>query len=277
MQNVRAVSNGPPPGYQPETTTVWSFPERGSWASHDGRYRGNWSPYVPRNLILKYTQPGDLVLDPMMGGGTTLVEAKLLGRNGIGIDVNHRAVSLATERVERAVASPAVPLASIKLHLGNARDLSRIPDDAVDLVATHPPYADIIRYSDGQIADDLSSTNQIGDFLIALQDVARECYRVLAPGKHCAVLMGGTRKHGHYVPFADMTLIQFLQAGFLVREEIIKLQWNVSSERERWTTPKHDFYKIAHERLFVFRKPFGPEDRDRHRWSQTLSPTPAKS
>lgn len=43
--------------------TVWSFPDRGDWATHVGNYRGNWSPHIPRNLILRYTQPGELVLD----------------------------------------------------------------------------------------------------------------------------------------------------------------------------------------------------------------------
>lgn len=38
-----------------EMTTEWSFPKRGNWATHSGMYRGNWSPYVPRNLILKFT------------------------------------------------------------------------------------------------------------------------------------------------------------------------------------------------------------------------------
>jgi len=61
-----------PSTFTPETTTVWSFPDRGDWATHVGNYRGNWSPYIPRNLILRYTQPGELVLD-QMGLGTTLV------------------------------------------------------------------------------------------------------------------------------------------------------------------------------------------------------------
>jgi hypothetical protein len=45
-----------PRNFRLETTTVWSFKNRGRWATHDGRYRGNWSPYIPRNLILRYTQ-----------------------------------------------------------------------------------------------------------------------------------------------------------------------------------------------------------------------------
>ena len=80
-----------------EPTTVWSFPTRGSWATHTGSYRGNWSPYVPRNLILRYSNPGDWILDQFMGSGTTMVEAKLLNRNAYGIDINSHAVSIAKE------------------------------------------------------------------------------------------------------------------------------------------------------------------------------------
>ena len=48
--------------------TVWSF-LTGSWATHDSKWRGNWSPYT-RNLLLRYSSEGDLVLD-QFGGGTT--------------------------------------------------------------------------------------------------------------------------------------------------------------------------------------------------------------
>ena len=57
------ITQWEPKGFQLETTTVWSFKNRGKWATHDGRYRGNWSPYIPRNLILRYSQPHEVVLD----------------------------------------------------------------------------------------------------------------------------------------------------------------------------------------------------------------------
>src|SRR5438128_11472869 len=88
-----------PGRFRPETTTVWSFPERGSWASHNGSYRGNWSPYVPRNLLLRYTAPGDLVLDPFVGGGTTAVEAALLGRRLVAGDLNSAAIAATREQL----------------------------------------------------------------------------------------------------------------------------------------------------------------------------------
>lgn len=58
-----------------EKTTVWSFENREKWATHRGNYRANWAPEIPRNLILRYTNPGDLVLDQMVGSGTFPIEA----------------------------------------------------------------------------------------------------------------------------------------------------------------------------------------------------------
>ena len=55
--------------YSSEYTTVWSFPERGSWATHNPKYRGNFAPQIPRNIIEMYTEKGDSVLDPMVGAG----------------------------------------------------------------------------------------------------------------------------------------------------------------------------------------------------------------
>ena len=52
-----------PEKFELEETTVWSFKERGNWATHRGDYRGNCSPQVPRNLILRYTKKNDIVLD----------------------------------------------------------------------------------------------------------------------------------------------------------------------------------------------------------------------
>ncbi|MDO8726780.1 MAG: DNA methyltransferase [Candidatus Methanoperedens sp.] len=100
------IHNFAPSTFTPETTTVWSFPDRGDWATHVGNYRGNWSPYIPRNLILRYTAPGDLVLDQMAGSGTTLVECKLLGRRAVGVDINPDAVMVAHRYVTYAIINP---------------------------------------------------------------------------------------------------------------------------------------------------------------------------
>ncbi len=236
---------------------MWSFPDRGDWATHAGDYRGNWSPYIPRNLISRFSKPGDTVLDQMMGGGTTLVECKLLGRNGIGVDVNPVAVMVARDRLNFAFRTLDEEYQEPEIHtyLGDARHLDLISDESVDLIATHPPYASIISYSKRTVPGDISKVRNIKEFIGEIGKVARESLRVLKPNKHCAILIGDTRRHKHFVPIAVRVLQAFLEEGFILREDITKVQWKMKSTREKWRGSKYDFYLLGHEHLYIFRKP----------------------
>ena len=265
--NIKTYS--PPEDYTPERTTVWSFPDRGSWATHMGNYRGNWAPYIPRNLILKYTQKGDWVLDQMMGSGTTLVEAKLLERNAIGVDINLDAVMLARDRLNFSynLLFPEYKEPIIKTYWGDARNLDKIDTDSIDLIATHPPYANIISYTKKKkLTDDLSQL-PFEEYLKEMKKVAEEAYRVLKPGKICAILIGDTRKHKHYIPIAFRVMQAFLEVGFILKEDIIKLQWNMKTTRERWRAKEYEFYLIAHEHIFVFKKPQDEKELKKYKFS----------
>ena len=237
-----------PEHFELETNTVWSFPDRGKWATHDAKYRGNWSPYVPRNVILRYSQEGDTVLDQFVGGGTTAVEARLTNRNFIGVDINPSAIELTKTKC----AFDFETQATVTLINGDARKLD-LADSSIDLICTHPPYADIIHYSEN-IDGDLSLL-QLKDFLSEMEKVAGECYRVLKKGKFCAVLIGDTRKKGMVQPLGFETMRVFERAGFTAKEIVIKEQHNCKATGF-WKTNsiKHNFLLLAHEYLFVFRK-----------------------
>lgn len=238
-----------PDNFELETNTVWSFPSRGKWATHDAKWRGNWSPYIPRNVITRYSQEKDLVLDQFAGGGTTLVEAKLLNRNAIGVDVN----PVAIERCNEKCSFELVNTGNIAIRLGDARNLDFIEDESVDLICTHPPYANIIKYSE-DIENDLSHLD-IKDFLTEIYKVAKESYRVLKKDKFCAILMGDTRKNGMVKPLAFETMRVFELAGFKTKEIIIKEQHNCKATGF-WKTNsiKHNFLLLAHEYLFILKK-----------------------
>ena len=237
-----------PENFELETNTVWAFPNRGKWATHDAKYRGNWSPYIPRNVILRYSAEGDIVLDQFVGGGTTAVEAKLTGRNFIGIDINPRAVELSQNKCNFEFEANV----DIAIHQGDARQLD-LPDESIDLICTHPPYSDIIKYSEN-IEGDLSHL-PIKPFLFEMGNVASECFRVLKKGKFCAILMGDTRKKGMVQPLAFETIRIFELAGFKTKEIIIKEQHNCKATGY-WKTNsiKYNFLLLAHEYLFVFKK-----------------------
>lgn len=239
-----------PDDFELEMTIHWTFPERGDWATHDAKWRGNWSPYIPRNLMLRYSQEGDWVLDQFAGGGTTLVEAKLLNRNIIGIDVNDIAIKRCQEKIafEHAGAN-----GRVEIRKGDARHLDFIKDSSIDFICTHPPYADIIKYSD-DIETDISRL-KLKDFLHEMESVAAESYRVLKENKFCAILMGDTRKKGNMIPMSFEVMQIFQKAGFTLKEIIIKEQHNCRATGYwRTNSVKYNFLLIAHEYLFVFRK-----------------------
>ncbi len=241
-----------PDDFELEMTSIWDFPTRGAWATHDAKWRGNWSPYIPRNVILRYSQEGDLVLDQFAGGGTTLVEAKLLNRNCIGVDVNDTALARCREKTDF---KSGLPEGEVTILKGDARHLDFLEDASVDLICTHPPYANIIHYSEGMdIPEDLSNLD-VPEFLEQMKSVAAECWRVLKKGKFCAILIGDTRRKGHVIPLGFKVFNIFCETGFTSKEIIIKEQHNCKATGY-WKTSsvKYNFMLLAHEYLFIFHK-----------------------
>jgi DNA modification methylase len=93
-------------------------------------------------------------------------------------------------------------------------------------------------------------------FCDEIEKVANELFRVLKPDKYCAILIGDTRRRKHYVPLAFNVMQRFLKVGFVLKEDIIKVQHNCKCTKQWELKAKRDkFYLIMHEHLFVFRKP----------------------
>ena len=236
-----------PEKFKLEDTTMWSFPERGSWATHSGKYRGNWSPYIPRNIILRYSKRHDWILDQFLGSGTTLIEAKLLGRNAIGVDINSEAVKLSNKNLKFTCQE----VSKIFTKQGNANNLSFIKEASIDLICTHPPYADIIPYSKN-IEGDISHLNY-EEFLQALEKIAAESFRVLKKNGICAFMIGDIRRKGYVLPLGMNAMQKFVNAKFRLKEIIIKEQHNCGST-DYWIGRERTFLMLAHEYIFILEK-----------------------
>lgn len=235
-----------PVDFKLESTSIWSFEERGSWATHNSNYRGNWSPYVPRDLILKYSKPDEWVLDQFVGGGTTLIEAKLLNRNSIGIDINPETIEIAKKNMSFNCKNRARWFAKV----GDAANLI-LKDESIDLICTHPPYSNAIRYS-SDIEEDISLL-EVDSFLQKISQVAIEAYRVLKKEKICAVMMGDIRRKGNVIPLGFHVMKEFSKQGFLLRDIIIKKQFNCQ-KTTYWKRKNVDFFLLQHEYIFIFCK-----------------------
>lgn len=137
---------------------------------------------VVRNLILRYSKENDFLLDPMIGGGTTAIECKLLNRNLLALDVNPDSIELTKKVLDfRSSFNP-----KIKVELNDSRSLKILKNESIDFILNHPLYADIIKYSNKQIREDLSNIHNLDEFCDEIEKVGKEFYRVLKRDKYCA-------------------------------------------------------------------------------------------
>jgi DNA modification methylase len=191
------------------------------------------------------------LLDPMIGGGTTAIECKLLNRNLLALDINPNAIEL----TQKALDFESEYNPKIKLGLNDSRNLSMLQDESIDFILNHPPYVDIIKYSNKKIAEDLSNIHDLDKFCDEMEKVAKEFYRVLKNDKYCAILIGDTRRNKMYQPLAFKVMERFLKVGFELKEDIIKHQHNCKATGF-WVnkSKEYNFLLIMHEHLFIFQK-----------------------
>lgn len=239
-----------------DRTTTWKFTKRGNWGTHKGSYRGNWPPQIPRYFIMKYTKPGkDIVFDGFIGGGTTIVECKLLGRNAIGYDINPFAVKMTKKHLEIIEKESKrqkfnIPTSDIKLEVHDARNLITIDDSSIDLICTHPPYFNSLKYTHN-VDGDMSLYKDVNMFLDDMSLVAKEFYRILHNRKTCVILIGDVNINKKRYPLGFRVMDKFLDAGFTYKDTIIKEQYN---DRSTAFYVNKNIRRISHEYLFVFQK-----------------------
>ncbi|MBI4684371.1 MAG: hypothetical protein HY755_04145 [Nitrospirae bacterium] len=113
----------------------------------------------------------------------------------------------------------------------------------------------MIKYSEGKIKDDLSNIHSVEDFCNEIELVAKECFRVLKPDKYCTILIGDTRRNKFYIPLAFSVMERFINAGFVLKEDIIKVQHNCKATGFwKKKSQEYNFLLIMHEHVFVFQK-----------------------
>jgi hypothetical protein len=213
-----------------DMTSVVSYVDRGPFG--DPKYPGNCSGRLIKNLILKYSAKH--VADPMQGSGTSrdvvegLNKYKKTGITYWGGD------------------------------LRQGFDLTKqdLPGK-FDFVWIHPPYWNIIRYSNGT-PNDLSNCENYKEFRELLMVCLKRCYEALDFGGRLAVLIGDVRRGGKYTPIVK-DVLNFPNGE--IRSIIIKVQHNCSSDQKRYG--KLEDVPIKHEYCVIFKKSVTPILSDR--------------
>jgi modification methylase len=260
---------------------IWPCAQKTSQTQRRGRYLpesnqhpGKMLPALARQAIETYSDPGDVVLDPMCGIGTTLVEAIHAGRHGLGIELDRRWANLARANIAHASTQGAPD--SAQVIEGDARHLPEIvptptrllrspaakqsgPDGTVDLVLTSPPYACGVAGSlvqrDGRIRDEATFNYSAdranlgharGDaYLRAMAEVYAACASVLKPGGFLVLVTKDMRSEGALRNLSGQTITLCEDIGLRYWQRVIGL---LAAVRDSELVMRPSFWQLIQTR-----------------------------
>jgi DNA modification methylase len=228
-----------------ESTTLWDFPRQsyGLTPKGDNKYPGVTPALIIYNMIWRYTDPGDLVVDPMAGSGTTLDVCREEKRRCICYDI-------------------APPRPDIIRN-----DSRKIPleDNSVDMIFVDSPYGDNIRYNDHpNCIGKISSETE--EFYDELEKVMKECYRILKPGKVIGWLIGDQWVKNKFTP-VGFKVYQRLCKYFEPIDIICVVRRGQASHTGVWhnRARRFNFFLRGFKYLFIMKKPSQKEKTVRQR------------
>lgn len=223
-----------------QVTTLWDYPSQhyGRGMQGDAKYRGATPSYIIWNLLQRYTQPGDLVIDPCCGSGTTLDVARELGRKALGYDVH-----------------PTRP----DIFRVDARKLPRELTGKVDFVFIDPPYSTHLDY--GPDPRDIGKLDAAsGRYYEAMAEVIAEIARVLRPGGHVGLYVSDSYehdKHGGRFHALGFELFALLRKHLTPVDIVAVTRHNKTLQmgNYRRAADEGNFFLRGFNYLLIFRKP----------------------
>ncbi|HOL87501.1 MAG TPA: DNA methyltransferase [Defluviitoga tunisiensis] len=242
------------------TDSLWILGKRDNSGAHNAGYWGNFIPQIPNQFLRRYTKQGEWVLDPFLGSGTTLIECKRLGRNGIGVELSPEVVALANKNIDSEenkfnVRTEIITADSTELNF--KQELKKKNIESVQFLIMHPPYWDIIKFSKN--SKDLSNAKSVEDFLSLFGKVVDNTYEILDKGRYFAVVIGDKYSQGEWIPLAFYTMNEVLKRGYILKSIIIKNFEETKgkmNQKELWRYRAlvGGFYIFKHEYIFLFKK-----------------------
>ena len=241
------------------TDSLWIIDKRDNSGIHSASYHGNFIPQIPNQLFTRYTKKGDWILDPFMGSGTSLIEAQRMRRNSIGIELQTELVEHVRNKIQPDNKNDYNP----NVFIGDSRtiDIDEILNtlfiDKLQFVIFHPPYWDIIKFSDDK--SDLSNSESLDLFLEAFGEVIDNSTKHLEKNRYCACVIGDKYANGQVVPLSFYCMNIFIEKGFQLKAILVKNFGETKGKANqqaiwRYRAITNDFYIFKHEYIFVFKK-----------------------
>ena len=242
------------------TDSLWILDKRDTSGAHLGWYWGNFIPQIPHQMMRRFTRKGEWVLDTFAGSGTTLIECRRLGRNGIGIELNPEVAQKARELIEKEHNKDSVVSEVI---VGDSRTidiesiLRKYGINRFQFLIMHPPYHDIIRFSKDK--NDLSNAKNTEEFLKIFGDVVENVTPYLEKGRYFALVIGDKYSRGEWIPLGFYCMQEVLKRGYLLKSIIVKNFEETRGKRNqkelwRYRALVGGFYIFKHEYIMLFKK-----------------------
>lgn len=243
--------------------SLWIIDERDKSGKHANVYHGNFVPQIPNQLIRRYTQKGDTVMELFSGGGTTLFECESLGRDYIGYDINKQILKYVAEKM---AGCHTIRYTNCECDVTDQVLFKEQTDkicqergiDKVDFLIAHPPYLDIVKFT--QDKRDLSQISSLDVFLDKFLIAMTNGISYLKKGKYFAVVGGDIYKQSEVVPLA-FYMMNVIKQNFNVKMKGIIIK-NIEGNKGKLGTQdiwkyralKSDYFLFKHEYIFVFKK-----------------------
>lgn len=246
-----------------KTDTLWQFPTRLKTGGHSNEYHGNYIPQIAQQLYQRYTKKNDIVLDLFFGSGTSGIEAMNEDRRCIGVELKEELVeSVSKKFTEKQL------ITKMNLIAGNSASedikdkiqarLDVMGRDKAQLLILHPPYDDIIRFSDRK--EDLSNCESTEQFYDMFEKVAKNGYDMLEKGRFAALIIGDSYKNSEVQPLGFECMQRMKDIGFKLKSIIVKdVQGNERAKGKtanlwRYRALQGGFSIFQHEYIFIFQK-----------------------
>ena len=249
------------------TDSLWIIDSRDKSGAHNNDYHGNFIPQIPNQLMKRFTKKGDVVLDAFLGNGTTLIECRRLGRNGIGIELVPEVARSAKKNIIQEPAFDGNTFTDILVGDSAAKGarekvvetLKKNGKENIHLIILHPPYHDIIKFSNKK--EDLSNIESVEDFTKKFGDIIENFSDLLEKNHYLAIVIGDKYTNSEWVPLGFNLMAETLKRGngLKLKSILVKNMVNNRAKRNqeqlwRYRALVGGFYIFRHEYILVFKK-----------------------